>query len=133
MASLSDAQVEFLRDNPFVGVVTTVRADGSLHSTVVWVDVDDGDPVFLTTRDRAKFRHLQRNPQVSLLVADPSNPWRWVSVSGAVELSEENAVPRVDKLAKKYLGQDEYPYEQPGTVWVDCRIRPDRIVTAGVE
>ena len=98
MASLSDAQLEFLRDNPFVGVVTTVRPDGSLHSTVVWVDVEDGDPVFLTTRDRAKFRHLEHNPQVSLLVADPSNTWRWVSVSGTVELSEEKAVPRVDKL-----------------------------------
>jgi hypothetical protein len=41
MAQLTDAQLAFLRDNPFVGVVTTLRADGSPHSTVVWIDADE--------------------------------------------------------------------------------------------
>ena len=133
MASLSDAQLEFLRDNPFVGVLTTVRADGSLHSTVLSIDVEDGDPVFLTTRSRAKFRHLERDPRVSLLVVDPAHAGRWVSVSGTVEISDEQADARVDKLARKYLGQDEYPWRRPEDVWVDCRIRPGRVVNAGVE
>jgi PPOX class probable F420-dependent enzyme len=133
MASLTDAQLEFLRDNAFVAVATTVRPDGSLHSTVVWVDVEDGDPLFLTTRARAKFRHLQRDPRVSLLMVDPANAWRWVSVSGRVELSDEKADARVDRMARKYLGQDEYPWRRPGDEWVDCRIRVDRVVNAGVE
>jgi PPOX class probable F420-dependent enzyme len=133
MASLTDTQLEFLRGNAFVGVATTVRADGSLHSTVVWVDVEDGDPVFLTTRARAKFRHLERDPRVSLLVVDPANAWRWVSVSGTVEISDEKAEARVDTMARKYLGQEVYPWRRPEDVWVDCRIRPGRVVTAGLE
>ena len=44
---LTEKQLEFL-ENPFVGVVTTLREDGSPHSTVVWVDVEDGIPTFNT-------------------------------------------------------------------------------------
>jgi pyridoxamine 5'-phosphate oxidase-like protein len=41
MAKLNEKQLEFL-ENPYVGVVTTLRKDGSPQSTVVWVDVEDG-------------------------------------------------------------------------------------------
>jgi PPOX class probable F420-dependent enzyme len=132
MAVLTRAQSDFLAQ-PFVGVVTTVRFDGRLHSTVVWVGVEDGDAVFATLRSRAKARHLERDPRVSLLVADPANPYRWMSVSGTAELSEEGADALVDRLATKYLGRDEYPWRRPGQTWVAVRIRSDRIETTGVE
>ena len=51
---LTEAQRAFLRDNAFSAVVTTLRADGSPHSTVVWVDEEDGDLVFNTAEGRAK-------------------------------------------------------------------------------
>jgi PPOX class probable F420-dependent enzyme len=133
MASLDDAQLRFLRDNAFVAVVTTVRADGGLHSTVVWVDVEERDAVFLTLRSRAKAIHLARDPRVSLLVADPANTYRWLAVSGRAELSEEKADARLDVVARKYLGRDEFPWRRPGEVWVDCRIRAERIEAAGIE
>ena len=40
MRTLTEAERAFL-ENPFVGVVTDLRPDGSPHSTIVWVDVDD--------------------------------------------------------------------------------------------
>ena len=132
MASLTRNQREFL-EHPYYASVTTVREDGSPHTTVVWVDVDDEGVLFNTATGRAKPRHLEHDPRVSLTVIDPSDGYRWISVDGRAEITTEGANESIDKLAKKYLGQDEYPYEQPGTVWVDCRIRPDRIVTAGVE
>jgi len=133
VAALSDAQQAFLRDNPFVGVVTTVRADGGLHSTVVWVDVENGDALFVTLRGRAKEVHLAHDPRVSLLVADPGNPYRWLAVSGTAEISEGRAEERLDVAARTYLGRDAYPWRQPGQVWVECRIRADRIETTGLE
>ena len=48
MAALKEKERRFLDENPFVGVVTTLRADGSPHSTVVWVDVEDGKVSFNT-------------------------------------------------------------------------------------
>jgi hypothetical protein len=33
----------------------------------------------------------------------------------------------IDRLAKKYLGADSYPYRREGEIRVTVRIRPDRI------
>jgi PPOX class probable F420-dependent enzyme len=134
MAQLSEAQRTFLDENPFVGVVTTIRTDGSPHSTVVWVDVlEDGTPVFNTARGRAKPRELEQNPRVSLLVLDPQNAYRWVAVGGRAELTEDGADAQIDKLAKKYLDKDEYPFRQEGEVRVQVRIHPERVDSSGFE
>ncbi len=77
MATLTDAQTAFLRDNPFYGVVTTLRPDGSPHATVVWVDVDDaGNVWFNTARGRVKPTNLERDPRLALTVIDPGNPYQ---------------------------------------------------------
>src|SRR5437773_12580616 len=109
MAKLGEKQKQFLAENPFVGTVTTLRPDGSPHSTVVWVDVEDGRVSFNTARGRAKPKHLEHDPRASLLVVDPNDAYRWVAVSGPIEMTEEGADAQIDKLAKKYIGKDEYP------------------------
>jgi hypothetical protein len=43
-----------------------------------------------------------------------------------VEITEEGADAHIDSLAKKYLGQDKYPFRQPGEVRVMYRIEPER-------
>jgi general stress protein 26 len=72
-AALSETQLRFLDENPFVGVATTLRWDGSPHSTVVWVDVEDGVVSFNTEEGRAKVRHIDDDPRVSLFL-DQSDP-----------------------------------------------------------
>ena len=109
MAKLGEKQRSFLDENPFVGTVTTLRADGSPHSTIVWVDVDDGKVSFNTARGRAKTEHLDKDPRASLLVVDPNDTYKWVAVSGPAEVTESGADAQIDKLAKKNLGKDEYP------------------------
>jgi PPOX class probable F420-dependent enzyme len=133
MAELDEKQREFL-DNPFVGVVTTLRKDGSPHSTVVWVDrEDDGTLSFNTARGRAKERHLLENPNLALMVVDPANSYRWVAVSGRGELTEEGADPQIDRLAKKYLDQDEYPFRDPAETRVKVVIKPEHVEATGLE
>jgi PPOX class probable F420-dependent enzyme len=129
-SALSDKQREFL-EQPFPGAVTTLRADGSPHTTVVWVDVDEEGPMFNTASGRAKERHLRRNPRLSLIVVDPQDQYRWLSVSGTAELTTNGADEQIDKLAKKYLGQDRYPYRKPEEVRVTYTIAPDRVQTMG--
>jgi PPOX class probable F420-dependent enzyme len=132
MAKLNDAQIEFL-SNAYYGVVATIRADGSPHHTVVWVDTDNGDVVFNTAEGRTKPKNLRANPHVALTVVDPANGYHWVSVSGTAELSHDGADPHIDKLAKKYLDADSYPFRKEGEVRVIVRIRADRVETAGFE
>src|SRR4051794_40529853 len=131
--ALTDRQRQFLEENPFAGVATTLREDGSPHSTIVWVDVDGGRPSFNTARGRAKDRHLQRDPRVSLVMVDPADQYRWVSVSGRAELTEDGADAQIDKLAKKYLGKDEYPWRNPAEQRVKVVIEPDKVDASGFD
>ena len=131
MAELPEEQRKFLDENPFVGITTTLREDGSPHTTVVWVDVMNGTVGFNTARGRAKERHLQRDPRASLLMVDPNDPYKWVAVSGRAELTEQGADRQIDKLAKKYLGKDEYPWRNPAETRVSVRITPQRVDSAG--
>jgi len=133
VAALKGKKRQFLAENPFVGVVTDLREDGSPHSTVVWVDVEDGTVSFNTARGRAKPRHLEQDPRVSLLVVDPNDPYKWVAVSGRAELTEEGADQQIDKLAKKYLGQDEYPWRNPEETRVKVLIEPEKVDASGFQ
>ena len=130
MAELTEEQRSFLRDNPFPGVVTVLRPDGSPQATVVWVDEDGGDVLFNTVDTRAKSRYLKADPRAAITVVDPTDMYRWVSVSGRVELTTEGAREQIDQLAKKYLGKDEYPWYQ-GEQRVTVRIHPERVDAYG--
>lgn len=133
MAQLGEQERSFIDQNPYVGVVTTLRDDGSPHSTIVWMDVDDGKVSFNTARGRAKDRHLQRDPRVSVLVADPSNAYKWVAVTGRAELTEAGADAQIDKLAKKYIDKDEYPWRSPTETRVKVLIEPEKVDATGFD
>jgi len=133
VSELKQQQKQFLEDNPYVGVVTTLRQDGSPHSTIVWVDVENGKPSFNTALGRAKPNHLQRDPRASLLVVDPNDSYRWVAVSGHAELTEDGADAQIDKLAKKYLGKDEYPWRKATETRVKVLIDPEKVDASGFD
>src|SRR5207248_11433639 len=86
MAQLTDKQRQFIAENPYVGSVTTLRPDGSPHSTIVWVDADDGVVTFNTAVGRAKERYLRRDPRGAIMVVHPDNAYPWVSVGRRVEV-----------------------------------------------
>ena len=132
MATIDDKQREFL-EQPFVGTVTTLRNDGSPHSTIVWVDTDTDEVLFNTAVGRAKERHLRKDPRVSLLVVDPEDTYRWLAINGNAELTTNGADAQIDKLARKYLGQDEYPWRKPEEQRVMVRIRPERVEGYGFD
>ena len=132
MATITDEQAELLL-NPNYAVAATVRDDGSPQQTVIWVDWDGENVVFNTAEGRAKPRHIRRNPHVSVHVMDPTNPYKWLSVSGRAEIPTEGADDHIDKLAKKYLGQDTYPWRKPTEQRLIVRVRPQRVDAYGFE
>ena len=132
-SKLTPSQLQFIEQNPFVGVVTTLREDGTPHSTVVWVDVDDGKVSFNTATGRAKPRHLEHDQRVSLVVVDPNDAYRWVAVSGRADVTEDGADPQIDKLAKKYIGRDEYPWRKPTERRLKVLIEPEHVDAYGFD
>ena len=133
MAKLEEKPRKFLDESPYVGVVTTLREDGSPHSTIVWVDVEGDKVSFNTALGRAKPRHLRHDPRASLLMVDPNDSYKWVAVSGPAELTEEGADAQIDKLAKKYLGKDEYPWRNPEETRVKVLIEPEKVDASGFD
>jgi hypothetical protein len=56
-----------------------------------------------------------------------------VAVSGPVELTEEGADAQIDKLAKKYLGKDEYPWRTPEETRIKVLIKPEKVDASGFD
>jgi PPOX class probable F420-dependent enzyme len=133
MAKLEEKPRRFLDDSPYVGVVTTLREDGSPHSTIVWVDVEGDKVSFNTALGRAKPKHLEHDPRASLLMVDPNDAFKWVAVSGPVEMTQDGADAQIDKLAKKYLGKDEYPWRNPEETRVKVLIKPEKVDASGFD
>jgi PPOX class probable F420-dependent enzyme len=133
MAKLEEKPRKFLDDSPYVGVVTTLREDGSPHSTIVWVDVEGDKVSFNTALGRAKPKHLEHDPRASLLMVDPNDAFKWVAVSGPVEMTQDGADAQIDKLAKKYLGKDEYPWRNPEETRVKVLIKPEKVDATGFD
>ena len=131
MRALTRAERAFL-ENPYIGVVTTLRPDGSPHSTPVWVDVDDEGVSFNTARPRAKPRHLDADPRVSLVVVDPNHDLRWIGITGTATMSDDGANDQIDRLARKYRGHDRYMSHREGETRVSVRISPIWIESRGL-
>ncbi len=112
--------------------LATVSAAGAPQSTPVWVDFDGTYVRFNTARGRIKDKNLTANPRVALSILDPENPYRYIQVRGRVaEMTEQGADAHIDALAKKYLGQDTYPFRRPGEVRMVVKITPERVQTMG--
>jgi PPOX class probable F420-dependent enzyme len=110
------------------GIVTTLRPDGSPHSTVVWVDLDDdGVPTFNTARGRTKPANLENDARVALLVVRGGDFYDWVSIDGRAELTTEGAREQIDALSRKYDGR-AWQYRD-GEERIKVRILPERVTS----
>jgi PPOX class probable F420-dependent enzyme len=110
--------------------VATLNKDGSPQVTPVWVDTDGEFALVNTAIGRVKLRNVENDPRVALAVLDPNNPYSFAAVRGRVveQIEGKLAEDHIDKLAKKYLGLDEYPYRQPGEHRVILKIAAEHVI-----
>jgi PPOX class probable F420-dependent enzyme len=131
MHALPEKAKAILRKRAFAHIAT-LMPDGSPQVSPVWVDVD-GDRILVNSAEgRRKDRNLCNDSRVALSATDPDNPYDAVMIRGrVVQTTREGAREHVDKMAKKYLGQDKYPYARPGEVRVIFAIEPESVTTTG--
>jgi PPOX class probable F420-dependent enzyme len=109
------------------GHVITVDARGNPQITMVWMDVDGDEVLFNTAEGRRKPVNLRRDPRVIVSVQDRNKPQTYAVFHGKARITDEGADAHIDKLAKRFLGADKYPYRQPNEKRVIVRIAVDRI------
>lgn len=126
-ATIEGRSEELLQAKNFC-LVSTIRNDGSVHSAPVWVDLQDGQPVLNTAEGRAWPRNLERDPRVTLTIQNMDNPYEYLAIRGRVaERTHDGADEHIDAMAKKYLGQDTYPFRQPGEQRVIIKVDPEDV------
>jgi PPOX class probable F420-dependent enzyme len=112
--------------------LATLMQDGSPQVTPVWFEYKNGKFIVNTARGRVKDRNMSRDARVALDIVDPDNPYSHLAVRGkVVRRTEEGGDESIDKLAKKYLDKDKYPYRQPTEVRVIYEIEAISVSTMG--
>ncbi len=128
---LTRVAVEMI-DGPNFGHIATLMRDGSPQVSPVWVDREDNFILVNTAAGRVKHRNLTHDPRVAIDIDEQKNPYRHVLIRGrVVAQTKDGADEHIDRLAKKYLGLDRYPYRQPGEQRVILKIAPEHVISSG--
>jgi PPOX class probable F420-dependent enzyme len=131
MAKIPEAFRDILDKKTLVHLATTGR-DGSPQVSPVWVDREGDTIIINSAKGRVKDRNMRGHAQVALSATDPDNPYRALMIQGrVVKITEDGADAHIDKMAKKYLGQDKYPFRSPTEVRVKYYIEPLKVATMG--
>jgi PPOX class probable F420-dependent enzyme len=132
MATIPASHADLLKEKKAFANLATLNADGSPQVTPVWVDFDGTHVLVNTAKGRVKTKNLEREPRVALSIADPENPYRYLGIQGRVTgMTESGADAHIDKMAKKYMGKDTYPFRTPGEKRVIVKIAPEKVHTNG--
>ena len=128
MAELTDAVRELLKA-PTFWQLGTINPDGRAQINPMWIDLEGDNIVLNTAIGRQKEKNMRRDPRVTLATTEPDNPYQYIEIRGdIVEFIEgDEAEAGIDKLAKKYLGKDEYPWRQEGEERVKMRVEPNYV------
>ena len=108
-ATIPDDLADLL-ERPLYGSLGTVRPDGTVQVNPMWFEFDGESVRFTHTTFRAKYRNLQHNPSMSLLVTDPDIPQRYLEVRGTLA----EVIPDPDgaffvRLGQRYGHADQQP------------------------
>jgi PPOX class probable F420-dependent enzyme len=129
MAEKLEGRARELVEAPNFASIGTIRKDGTPVINIIWADVDDdGSVVVNSAEGRSWPKNLRRDPRVAVTVPDKDNPYEYVQIHGrVVEDTHEGADEWIDRLAKKYIDADSYPFRQPGEQRIHFRIQPERV------
>ena len=126
---IPDSHLDLFKKKAFAHLAT-LMPNGQPQVTPVWVDYDGRHVVINTAEGRQKDKNLQRDGRLALSIIDPDNPYRYLEVRGRIaDRTRVGAEEHIDAMAKKYLGQDKYPYRRPGEVRVIYKVQPEHITS----
>jgi PPOX class probable F420-dependent enzyme len=129
MNQMTEQVIQLIKRKNFAHF-STLMDDGSPQVTPTWIDLDeDGGSILISTVEgRIKHKNVSRDPRVAISISDENNPYNMVLIRGRViEQTKEGAVEHTDRLAKKYLGVDKYPFPTPIEKRIILKVKPERV------
>ena len=112
MPRMDEATLARFLDEPHVGVIATLRADGRPYTVPVWwlLDPDDGKYWLTGTTNRIWCKQLEREPNCSLCIEALAPVAGHVGIDGratAHRLPGFDIWPLSRRLAEKYVGRGD--------------------------
>ncbi len=115
---------------PLLMTLATTLADGGMQLTPVWFSFDGTHIYFNSEKDKLKHRILRKRPQVSLMILDPDDRARWLSVRGRViEIADDIGRAHIDALTMRYMGVPHFG-APPEELRVRFKIAPEHVAAA---
>lgn len=129
MAKIPERFREMFQRKTFVHLATRMP-DGSPQVSPVWIDLVGDHILVNSAKGRIKDKNMRADPRVALSATDPDNPYRALMIRGrVVKITEDGAEAHIDKMAKKYLGEDKYPFRRSGEKRVLYYVDPVKVAT----
>jgi len=123
-----DSKVINLLNGKNLVFIATIMKDGSPQVSPVWANLEDEHIMVNTAEGRIKHKNVLRDPRIALSIVDKNNPLDMTSIKGTVvEIIPDYDYIHANKLTKKYLGKETYPFRRENEKRIILKIKPEKI------
>ena len=106
MARMSEQEMQTFLNEPRIGHMVTLQADGSPQAAPIWYEYRDGQFQVWTDRFTRRFKNISGDPRVSLSIASEDEPYRYVTAECAVTVRESDVEASALSIAVRYQGAE---------------------------
>lgn len=126
---ITQPPIKNLFEDKNLAFVATIMKNGFPQITPTWIDIQGNEILINTALGRVKQRNVTRDPRIAISLVDRNNPYHMVTLRGEVidQIAGEEADSHIDKMSKKYLDKDKYPFRAPGEKRVILKVKPTRV------
>ncbi len=124
------SEQEALIQEQSLGILATVKKDGSPQLTPIYYAYEDGQILISITKTRAKYHNIKRNPQVTMCIVKPEGR-PYVTVSGRAEIEEQDIVDGTAHVFKRFSNRplpDNFEDSLREQQRVLVKITPERFI-----
>lgn len=103
---MTPEEIQAFLAKPHNAIVGVNRTQGAPQLTTVWYAWDGTSFYFSTTKDRAKYLNIKRDPSISLIVDDVESH-KYVVAYGKAEIIEHDFADLTRKVIQKYIPAEQ--------------------------
>jgi PPOX class probable F420-dependent enzyme len=118
---MTTEELQVFLSKPNHAIIGTNRANAGPQLTPVWYYWDGTSFYFSTTKTRAKYPNLKRDPNISLIVDDVASR-KYVAAYGRAEIIEHDYADLLRPLLAKYLPASNVEQALAGTLADPSRV-----------
>ena len=89
-----------------IASLATLKPDGSPYLAPVWYEYAGEKLYFITGNSTVKARNILRDPRVSMAIATPGEPYKYVLIEGDAEITRSDLEMTTTSLCVRYRGEE---------------------------